>query len=291
VGKGTFRDRHQVDGMLFALPVAVFLLLFILFPIVSNVWLSVTDQSGKYVGFKQFAEVLSDPSIWASAVVTTIYVGASVVFQIMLGTATGLVVNQKFRGRSFFRSAILIPWVVPASVAATTWAWMYHPALGIVALFMEKLGILVKMGLLSTPQTVILSLAFVNIWKMFPFVTVMVLAGLQAIDQELYEAATMDGATVPQKIRYITLPFLRNVLFSLLILLTIWGFNGITIIYTMTRGGPADLSLVLPIHIYRQAFQFFLLNLAAAESVFLFAVLAILIAVYLKSFGPRGNVE
>ena len=165
---------------------------------------------------------------------------------------------------------------------------MYHPALGIVALVMNKLGILVKMGLLSTPQTIILSLAFVNIWKMFPFVTVMVLAGLQAIDQELYEAATMDGATVAQKTRYITLPFLRNVLFSLLILLTIWGFNGITIIYTMTRGGPADLSLVLPIHIYRQAFQFFLLNLAAAESVFLFVVLAILIAVYLKSFGPAG---
>ena len=127
---------------------------------------------------------------------------------------------------------------------------------------MNKLGILVKMGLLSTPQTVILALAFVNIWKMFPFVCVMVLAGLQAIDLELYEAATMDGATVAQKTRYITLPFLRNVLFSLLILLTIWGFNGITIIYTMTRGGPADLSLTLPIHIYKQAFEFFLLNLS-----------------------------
>jgi multiple sugar transport system permease protein len=214
-----------------------------------------------------------------------------VVFQILLGTLTGIVVNQNLKGKSFFRSAILIPWVVPASVAATTWAWMYHPSFGIVALVMNNLGILVKMGLLSTPGTVIVSLAFVNVWKMFPFVAIMVLAGLQAIDQQLYEAATIDGANVLQKTRYITLPFLRNVLFSLLILLTIWGFNGITIIYTMTRGGPADLSLVLPIHIYREAFQYFLLNMAAAESVFLFVVLAILIAIYLKSFAPRGESE
>ncbi len=289
--KHSISRRQQVDGLAFTSPVPVFLLLFILFPLISNIWLSVTDAGGKYVGFAQFADVLTDPSIWASALITTVYVGVSVVFQILLGTLTGIVVNQNLKGRSFFRSAILIPWVVPASVAATTWAWMYHPAFGVIALVMNNLGILVKMGLISTPQTVVFALAFVNVWKMFPFVAVMVLAGLQAIDPELYEAATMDGASVVQKTRYITLPFLRNVLFSLLILLTIWGFNGITIIYTMTRGGPADLSLVLPIHIYRQAFQYFHLNVAAAESVFLFVVLAVLIAIYLKSFGPRGETE
>jgi multiple sugar transport system permease protein len=284
-------NGQQAAGVAFTAPVPIFLLLFILFPLISNIQLSLTDQGGKFVGFAHYLDVLTDASIWASALVTTIYVCVSVIFQIALGTVTAIVINQNLKGKAFYRSAILIPWVVPASVAATTWAWMYHPAFGVIALAMDKLGILVKMGLLSTPDTVILALAFVNVWKMFPFVAVMVLAGLQAIDLELYEAATMDGATILQKTRYITLPFLRNVLFSLLILLTIWGFNGITIIYTMTRGGPADLSLVLPIHIYRTAFQYFHLNVAAAESVFLFAVLAVLIAIYLKSFGPRGEAE
>jgi multiple sugar transport system permease protein len=285
------RNEQQVHGLLYTAPVPIFLGLFIAFPLASNVWLAVTSSDGKYVGLKYFLKVLSDPSMWSSALLTAFYVALSVVFQLLLGTITGIVLNRALKGRSFFRSAILIPWVVPASVAATTWAWMYHPAFGIVALIMTRMGVFVKMGLLSTPSTVICALAFVNIWKMFPFVAVMVLAGLQAIDPQLYEASTMDGANVLQKTRYITLPFLRNVLFSLLILLSIWGFNGITIIFTMTRGGPADLSLVLPLHIYREAFQYFLLNLAAAESSLLVVGLAILIAFYLKLMNPRGDVE
>jgi multiple sugar transport system permease protein len=278
-------------GQLFTLPVAIFLAVFILFPLFQNIRLSLTNPQGAFVGFSNFAEVLGDYSVWRSAVVTFIYVGVSVVFQLVLGTITGIVINQNVKGKSFFRSSILIPWVVPASVAATTWAWMYHPELGILQLMLTHIGINVKTGMLGTPSLVVLALAFVNIWKMFPFVAVMVLAGLQSISAELYEAATIDGASVLQKTRYITLPLLRNVLFSLFILLTIWGFNGITIIYTMTRGGPADLSLVLPLHIYRQAFEYFLLNIAATESIFLFAVLAVLIALYVKFFGSVGEIE
>ena len=142
-----------------------------------------------------------------------------------------------------------------------------------------------SVGWLVRADTVMPALIVVNTWKMYPFVAVMVLAGLQGIPASLYEAARVDGATFWDEVRHITLPQLRPVLGSVLLLLMIWGFNAITLIYTMTRGGPANRSLIVPIQIFRQAFEFFDFNLAAATSVLLFLFLTVLIAGYLRLFG------
>ncbi len=232
--------------------------------------------------------VFTDATMWDSLRITVIYVTGSVVLQILLGTAVGIALEQEFAGRAVARSIMLIPWVIPGAVAATTWAWMYHGDFGIVSRLLIELGVdEARKGLLTLPSTVLGALILVNVWKMFPFVAVMVLAGLQGIDRNLYEAARVDGATFWQEVRLITLPNLRHVLLSVLLLLTIWGVNSITLIYTMTGGGPADLSLILPLHVYRMGFQFFNFNVAAVESLFLFVILAILIAVYLRLFGER----
>lgn len=278
-------------GVAFTLPVTLFLLTFIAFPLFFNVQLSFVSD-GRFAGTKYVSAVFADATMWDSLRITVIYVIGSVVLQILLGTAVGIGLEQEFAGRAAARSIMLIPWVIPGAVAATTWAWMYHGDFGIVSRLLIDLGVEeARKGLLTLPSTVLGALILVNVWKMFPFVAVMVLAGLQGIDRNLYEAAKVDGATFWQEVRHITLPNLRHVLLSILLLLTIWGVNSITLVFTMTGGGPADLSLILPLHVYRMGFQFFNFNVAAVESLFLFAILAILIAVYLRLFAEREEAS
>ncbi len=274
-------------GVGFVLPVVVFLLLFVTYPLVTNFILTLTDKDGKFTGAKNLIESFKDRGVIHSLVTSITYVAGSVSGQLLLGTIIGLLLNREFRGKGFVRSLVMFPWVIPGAVAATTWAWMYHSDYGVVRYLINNFGIALERGLLIIPSTVLPALILVNIWKMSPFVGVMVLAGLKGIDPNLYEAAEVDGATGLQQLVYITLPQLRAILLTLLLLLTIWGFNSITLIFTMTRGGPAEISLIMPIRIYEQTFRYFQLNRAASESVILFFILLILIIAYLNTFAER----
>ncbi len=277
-------------GVLFTLPVSLFLLAFIAFPLFTNLRLSLTTSSGALTG-QFFAALVKDRSVWTSVLTTVIYVGGSVALQLVLGTAVGIALDRPIKLRGVIRSIILIPWVVPGIVAALTWAWMYHGDFGILSRLLINLGVAdARQGLLTRPGSVLPALIAVNVWKMFAFVSVMVLAGLQGIDPALYEAARVDGSSFWQEVRWIMLPGLRGVLVSILLLLTIWGFNSITIIYAMTQGGPADLTMILPLHVYRMGFSFFNFGAAAAESILLFLILTALIAVYLRIVS-RGEQE
>ncbi len=275
--------RNQ--GPFFVLPALLLMAALIVYPLLYTVWLSVTGERGEYVGLDNFDEVLSDRITALALRNTAVYVGFSVLFQVLLGTAAAILLNRQFRGRGFVRSVVLVPWVVPAIVAATTWAWMLHTEFGIVNYILVSAGAIPEpVGWLTNRDTVMPSLIAVNVWKMFPFVALMVLAGLQSIPEQLYEAARVDGANLWQEIRFVMLPQLRIVLISVSLILTIWGFNGITIIYAMTRGGPANRSLITPIQIFKHAFEFLRFNEAAALSVLLFAFLAVLTVIYLRTF-------
>lgn len=276
-------------GFGFVLPVLIFLLLFITYPIVSNIALSFTDRNNEFVGLQNFRAVFADDTAVFSMYNSLIYVGFSVIGQLVVGTWAGILLNQEFKGKGVARSAILIPWVIPGAVAATTWAWMYHSDYGIISHMFMELGILSDRGPLAIPHLVMPALILVNVWKMFPFVAVMVLAGLKGIEQSLFEAADVDGANLLQKLFYITIPQLRPILTTLILLLTIWGFNSITLIYTMTGGGPANLSMILPIHIFQQTFQYYNLHKAAAESIILFFILLIIIVMYMKTLTEKEN--
>src|SRR5262249_31721750 len=149
------------------------------------------------------------------------------------------------------RSIALIPWVVPGIVAATTWAWMFHTEFGIINYILTGAGVIpAPVGWLTNKDTVMPVLVAINVWKLFPFVAIMVLAGLQAIPADLYEAAKVDGASFWEEVWHITLPQVRPVLVAVTLLLVIWGLNAITLIYAITGGGPANLSLITPIQIY-----------------------------------------
>lgn len=280
----------QRTGLLFVLPALVALALLIVFPVVYMGWLAATDAQGHLALRQNVAAVSGARATRVAVWNTVVYVGVSIVLQMAAGTAIGILLNQSFRGRAVVRSIVLLPWVIPGIVAATTWAWMLHTEFGIVnQLLLQAGAVATPVGFLVDPDMAMPSLIAVNVWKQCPFVAVMVLAGLQTVPKELYEAARVDGASFLGEVRHVMLPGIRDVLVGVGLLLTIWGLNGITLVYAMTRGGPANRTLILPIQIFRQAFEAFQLNQAAALSAMFFAGTLVLVWLYVRVSGRRGD--
>lgn len=273
----------QLDRPLFfILPAIALLATFILYPLVSTVVLSFTDSSGSWVGADNYIQVVQSDRTARATLNTIYFVVASIILQLILGTAAGILLNERFKGQAIVRALTLIPWIIPGIVGAMTWAWMFHTDYGVINSILISSGIVDEpVRWLTNPNVVLPALTVVNVWKMFPFVAIMVLAGLQSIPQSLYEAARMDGAMFWDEVRYITLPQLRTILASISLLLVIAGVNSITIIYAMTKGGPADRSLITSIQIFVEAFQYFNFNQASALSLMFFVVSTVFIATHI----------
>ena len=278
-------------GVAFALPALIMLALLIVYPLIYTIIMSFQTRSGDWAGFANYERILPARVTIIALKNTFTYVFWSVFFQIVIGTFAGIILDQKFVGRGVARSVLLIPWVIPGIVAATTWAWMFHSEFGIINFTLVQFGVLDQpVTWLSNLNTVMPALIAINVWKMFPFVAIMVLAGLQSIDKSLYEAARVDGASFFDEVRFIMIPQLKSVLLAVTLLLIIWGLNGITIIYAITRGGPANRSLITPIQIYQTAFETFRLNDAAALSVAFFIFVSVLAGIYIY-ISQRSEIE
>jgi multiple sugar transport system permease protein len=276
-------------GLVFILPAMIVLAMLIAYPIFYTGYLSVTDAHGALTG-KNFASVLKAPATPQAFWNLIYFVGGSIVFQVLFGTAAAILLNQNFPGRGIVRSITLIPWVVPGIVAATTWAWMFHTEFGIINYMLTGAHVIPgPIGWLTNKDTVMPVLIAINVWKLFPFIAIMVLAGLQSIPNDLYEAARVDGANFWEEVRYIMLPQVRGVIVSVTLLLVIWGLNSITLIYAITQGGPANKTLITPIQIFRLAFESFQFNQAAALSVLFFGVAIVVVAIYLRVSRAPGE--
>ena len=283
VGRVTDRaPRRQQGPFLFILPVVVVVAIFIVYPLISTIIMSVTNDAGSFVGTANYDSILHSSRTTRATFNTIYYVGVSVLMQLVIGTAAGILLNEKFRFQSILRAITLLPWVVPGIVAAMAWAWMLNTDFGIINVLLKSLGLISgSVSWLTNPATVMPAQIAVNIWKMFPFVAIMVLAGLQSIPLSLYEAARVDGAGFWHEVFHITLPQLRPVLGAITLLLLISGVNSITIIYAMTQGGPADRSMITSLQIYDEAFQYFDFGEASALSIMFFAVTSLFIALYI----------
>lgn len=265
------------------MPAMITLVVLIAFPVIYTIVLSVTSIGGQFVGLSNFEMVLKARVTMTGFINTIWWVLGSVFFQVVLGVATAILLNQSFPGRGVLRAIALIPWVVPGIVVATTWAWMFHTDFGIINYILTGTGLVSeRVGWLTNSHTVLPALIIINIWKMFPFVAVMILAGLQSIPEDLYEAARVDGANFWQEVWYVMLPGVRPVLTAVILLLIIWALNAITIIYAITKGGPANKTLTTPIQIFRMAFENVQFNQAAALSVIFFAVTIVIVFTYIK---------
>lgn len=249
-----------------------------------------------FVGFAHFRKLLfEEPRFWRAFSNTIMFVILAVSVSTTLGLIMALVLNRDMRIRGMLRSLILVPWVTPPVVASGIWIWLFSADRSPVNHVLRLLGLIQRpIGFLSDWQAEwgpvnlpMLSVTSVRVWRGLPFIAIMILAGLQSISQELYEAAQIDGANVWQRFRYVTLPLIKPVLMVLITLNTINGLGVFDLHYIMTNGGPVDRTNVLSVLLYQSAFEFYKLGYGAAVGVLILLMTGTIAAFYLRSVARR----
>lgn len=289
-----FRPNHDNAPYWFILPALVVMLLLIVYPLVNGFVLSVFDTNlvnrWKFVGAKYFVETLTQAAFWQRIGTTFLYAGSVVIGNLAVGTSLALLLNREFRMRTLFRAILILPWLFPEVVVALIWKWIFNPLYGPLNHLLALAGYTgAPIQWLETPRGALASVIFASIWKGYPLVMIMVLAGLQAIPRERYEAAELDGAGRFSSFRYITLPGLRPVLIIVVILETIWYFKQFTIPWVMTAGGPVSATRLISIDIYRAAFESFQFGRAAAIAVLVFVICLAITIVYRKAISDDDD--
>lgn len=272
-------DKQACTGILFILPAILFLLVFVIYPVFDVLRLSVltidfaTDRA-KFVGAANFIHILQDTKLASVAWNTLIWTVFSLIGQFGLGLAAALCINQNVPGMNIIRTILLLPYVVPVIALALFWRWMLDGSFGIVSAALQSAGLLaMDQSPLALPQGAMVSVILANIWRGFPFVMISYWAALQGIPGEQYEAASVDGASIWQKFRYVTLPHLAAITKVMLLLRLIWTVTFFDIIWLITRGGPGGATEHWPIWIYEETMGFFRFGMGAALAVFLAGIL------------------
>lgn len=241
-----------------------------------------------FIALANYAALLHDPVFWSSLGRTAIWIGLTVPLQMLLGLVTALFLNQEFRWRGLARSLILIPWALPSVVIGLMWAWIYNPQVGLLNDLLLRLGLLQSaMPWLANPDTSLYAIIAALVWQGFPFFAIMILAGLQTIPASLYEAAEIDGAGAWHQFWHITLPGLRGVLVTAVMLRLIWVANSIDVIYVMTGGGPGYATHTLPLYAFKRTYASMDFGYGSALAVTFSLLLLGAIVVYLRRAG-RG---
>lgn len=275
---------------LFVAPALIFLSLTMIYPIFSNLRMSVYDvtvttflaNNPAFVGFDNYARVLGDLAFQRAIVHSVLFTIGSLVFQFTIGFALALLFNRTFPGNGLLRALLLLGWMLPTVVSGSVFRWMFDGSMGIINYGLQVLGLLEKPRFwLSDPNTALIGTIIANIWIGIPFNMILLLPGLQSISTSLYEAAAIDGATSRQSFRYVTLPLMRPVILSVLLLGIIYTFKVFDVIYVMTGGGPVDATTTLPIYVYQLAFSFFRFGDGSAAAILLLLMLSVVAVFYL----------
>ena len=242
----------------------------------------------RFIGLGNYRALLEDPVFWSSLGRTAIWIGITVPLQLLLGLVTALLLNQEFRWRGLARSLILIPWALPSVVIGLMWAWIYNPQVGLLNDLLLRLGLLqAAVPWLANPDTSLYAIIAALVWQGFPFFAIMILAGLQTIPASLYEAAEIDGAGGWDQFWHVTLPGLRGVLVTALMLRIIWVANSVDVIYVMTGGGPGYATHTLPLYAFKRTYSSMDFGYGSALAVTFSVLLLGAIVVYLRRVG-RG---
>lgn len=232
------------------------------------------------MGLANYATLTQDPIfhkvVWNSAVFTL----GSVSVKVVLGMLMALALQRALVARSLLRSALLVPWVIPTVITALTWHWMFNALWGFINVTLQRVGLQQEpIAWLGQPATAMAAVITANVWRGFPFFGVCLLAGMQAIPRDLYEAAAVDGASPAQRFWHITLPGLRLVLLVTTLISLIFTLNDFNIVYVLTRGGPGTATHVLATYTYEVGFQALRWGKAVAVSMYLMPVIAVMIVI------------
>lgn len=268
--------RHRSKfGYLLLAPAVILMALIIVYPILLSVDISLQDVRIARIGGESkpwtllnYEWLFTSDEFWTALTITTKMVVTVGFCALVIGLGTALLLNQKFKGRSVARLLVILPWAVPEVVATVIWAWMLDSSFGVINWGLLKLGLISEsIQFFSNPIAAFMAVCFVMIWKGYPLMAIMLLAGLQSIPEEQYQAAAVDGAGPWQRFWYVTLPNLAPVIGVTLIMTTLWVFRDFAIIYVLTQGGPIGSTSSLSILTYEQSFSFFRMGNGAAVGV------------------------
>ena len=287
------RRRRDVTSSLFFyfLPSLILVLFLLLYPLAYECLLSFQQKVAGvyvYVGLKNFVDLFSSDLFWHSLLVTITYGVGTVGLAFLWGLVLALLMNEKFKGRAFFRTILLLPWAVPLVVVSLGFRWIFNEKLGIANYLLTSFTGMQPVSWLGNETWAMFTAIAVNSWQIAPFGMVMILGALQSVPKVLYEAAEIDGAASFFKFLHITVPCCRGAMSTVLLMEIIWSFCSFTVMFLLTEGGPLNATLILPLYIYRLGFKEFDFGSAGATSVVLLLIMSSFTLFYLK-YIKRGE--
>ena len=279
--------RESTLAWLFLLPGLLILAIFMAYPFGYGIYISLTDAlvgfSGtKVIWFENYQRLLDDPIFRKTVRNTFVYGFGTVPFKLVFGLLLAIVLNQQFRFSRMFRAFLLLPWIVPTAISSLAFLMLYNGVLSPFSIVLKDWGMIDKnINFLGTPTNAIISLCVANIWRGIPFFGISILAGLQAVPDDLNEAAALDGANAWQRFWAVTWPVIQNITLISTLFSIIWTFADFQLIYVLTKGGPANSTHVFGTYSY-QTLGYTDLGTAAAISLYMFPFLAVLAIVLLR---------
>jgi arabinogalactan oligomer/maltooligosaccharide transport system permease protein len=285
-------DRSKRFIAFLVIPSFVLLGAVVFYPFVYNLLLAfgnmnLTKMSDwELIGFRQFIKIFTEPSqpdFYAVFGKTIIWTVVNVTFHVVIGVFLALLLNQKIRGKSVYRTLLILPWAIPQYIVALTWRGMFNYEYGSINALLTKYLSLPAVEWLRSPTEAFIACIITNVWLGFPFMMVVALGALQSIPHELYEAADIDGASAWHKLKTITLPLIRPVMIPAITLGIVWTFNNLNIVWLVSNGGePSDSTHILVSFVYKAAFNYYSFSYAAALSLVIFLILFVFSTVFTK---------
>ncbi|NEQ81025.1 MAG: sugar ABC transporter permease [Moorea sp. SIO2I5] len=278
--------QEQRTGWLLVTPALLLLLLVYGYPILRSFWLSLftknlgTQLQPVFSGLNNYGRMIGDGRFWHSLWNTVIFTSVSVALELVLGIAIALILNQTFKGRGIVRTIAILPWALPTALIGLVWAWMFNDQFGVWNDILLRLGIIQDgINWLGYPTTAMMAVIAADVWKTTPFISILLLAGLQSIPQDLYEAYALDGATPWQSFKHITLPLLTPQILISLLFRFAQAFGVFDLIKVMTGGGPGGATEVVSLYIYTTVMDYLDFGYGAALVVVTFVILVTTVAI------------
>jgi len=293
---GSLERRDRLFALACVAPAVILIAVLIIYPVIYTFWLSLHkqqlfEQTGRFIGFANYAFFLRSNEFWRSLLNGVIFAGGSLALQTIIGVAFALLLNRPFFGRSIARGALMFPYLVPTVVAILVFRWILNDLYGILNAALMGMGWIAEpIAWFGNAFMAMTTLIAINTWMFYPFVMLTVLARLQSIPGELYEAALIDGAGPLARFWHITLPQISGTLALVLLVRTLWMFNKFDAVWLTTQGGPFGSTQTLPILAYIHAFNLYDVGRGAAVGMLLCIVLVFVFAIYYRSLvANRGQ--
>ena len=286
------RRRRIPAGYLFLAPAVVFVTLTVLYPLLYNISQSffdvglreVVSGGAQWVGLDNYRDQFGRADFWHALQISIIYSAATVALTFGVGLGLALLFHRSFPGRNVMRALLLLAWILPTVVSANVWRWILDGSYGLLNAVLGAVGLIDKdVFWLGEPNTAVAAVTVATAWSFAPFAMILLSAGLQGISPTLYEAARIDGASAWQQFRSVTLPVLRPVSLTAILLIFIFTFKTFDTIFLMTGGGPGGATEILPVYAYNEAFNFSRFDTAAVATTTLMVVPIVLSVVYFRA--------